>query len=154
MLLVVFAACRSQQPPLNDNKKVTVSTDIAELGKLLNLKTFPPEKVQFRNTVRDNSGGDDPLAIPGPSDSYLEAILYYNPETFRKLQAALDSSQSASAEYQEKDFEFDWLSQEIKEELSQSDTSYHGHDDPFFSRNSNSRLWLLKGKLLLYSYTD
>ena len=89
------------------------------------------------------------MSVPGPSDSYLHAVLYFDSVTFNQLKAMYFNADYVSPDYNKQEFNFDWLDQEVKEELLNSDADYHGHPDYFLGSGVNGKLWLLKNKLLL-----
>jgi len=49
---------------------------------------------------------------------------------------------------------FDWLSLEVTDELFNSRTDYHGNIDYFFSPNTNTKLWHLGNKILIFKYSN
>jgi hypothetical protein len=136
------------------NKSTTLSTDTAKLSRLVDIATFKPTHAKFKYIFIDNSGQNERLTVPGPSDSYLQAILYFDTVTFNQLKTKYFSADYSSPNYDRQDFNFDWLDPDIRKELLQQDTSYHGHPDYFLGLGVKGKLWLLDNKLLLKISTD
>ena len=136
------------------NKTEIIFTDTAKLSKLINLTNFKPQKVKFKYTFYNNSGQGKRLSVPGPSDGFLEAVLYFDSATFNALRKSYYTIDYAAPSYDKEDFNFDWLEKEVKQELAASNTSYHGHPDYFFTPNHSGKLWLLRNKLLLTNNTN
>jgi hypothetical protein len=132
-----------------DNISTTVSTDTSKLSKLIDIDTYKPTSVKFKYVVIDNSGQNQRLSVPGPSDNYLEGILYFDTVTFKNLKATYFHVDYLSPNFDKTDFKFDWLDDDIKNELIKSDTNYHGHPDFSFGLGHSGKLWLLDNKLLL-----
>ncbi|MGX7668740.1 hypothetical protein [Flavobacterium pedocola] len=137
----------------NGNITTIYSTDIKKLEKLLNLKDYKPTKVKFKYTFIDNSGQNERLSVPGPSDYSIEALLYFDSKTFEKFYAFDKTADYPSPNYQLEDFRFDWLDKEILAELLNSDKNYHGHPDFFFD-TINGQSWYLDNKILITEFTN
>lgn len=135
------------------NITTTFSTDIDKLGLLLDFKTYKPTKVKFRYVFIDNSGQDQRISIPGPSDYSLQALLYFDSMTFEKLLDYDRDTIYSPPNFDKEEFEFDWLDKEVKKELSGSKENYHGHPDFFFG-TTNSKVWYLDRKILLSKWTN
>ncbi|MEO8405931.1 MAG: hypothetical protein ABI480_15095 [Chitinophagaceae bacterium] len=129
------------------NVSTTISTDIAKLAKLTNLKEFKPTHVKFKYIFIDNSGKNERLTVPGPSDSNLEAVLYFDEATFEKMRIKYFNTDYVSPGFDKNSFNFDWLDKKIKEEFLKNDINYHG--DPDYVFGGSCKLWLLNDKLLL-----
>lgn len=124
-----------------------ISTDIKELEKIIDLKQYKPEKVRFLYLFKDNSKG----RAPGPSDSVLQAEIYYNAETMKKIRDLDKNANFQTPFIDKKNFMFDWLSKETKTELSNSSVS-DLHPDFLFG-TENGACWYLKDKVILIKYT-
>ena len=133
------------------NKSTTISTDTSQLSKIVNIQRFRPTGVKFKYVLIDNSGKGERVTVPGPSDSYLEAVLYFDSTTFNELRTSYFSVDYPSPGYRKEQFNFDWLDTALKNELMQSDTAYHGHPDIFIGKG---KLWFLHNKVLLHQSTD
>lgn len=143
---LLIASCNEK-----DNKTETVtSKDIAKLKKHLNLKPAQPDSVQYKLTINNNSFG----TVPGPSDYYLEAVLYYNDSIFKRIKEEYHNVDYNAPGFKKETFDFKWLPESIKNELNTSPENYSGHPDLFYNRNRNTQLWLLKDKVLILSYTN
>ena len=168
-LFVVLISCRQQNHKENEsnttkvsangstqidsnsqvgNINTTISTDIGKLGRLLDFTIYKPTKVKFKYIYADNSGESQRLTVPGPSDYYLQALLYFDSLTFAKFRDFDKNADYPSPDYNRQTFMFEWLDEEVKNELSQTDTNYHGHPD-FFFKTTNSKLWYLDKKILI-----
>ncbi|TSJ46344.1 hypothetical protein [Fluviicola chungangensis] len=126
--------------------KADESTSVNKLGKLINLEKFRPEKVEFHHTFIEtiNGGGSDE-----PKDDYLQAVLYFDSRTFKKMLDLCKKTDYALPNYRKKTFDFPWLSKELSTELENSDADYHGHPDLFFE-SEGGKLWFLDQKVLFY----
>jgi hypothetical protein len=134
------------------NITITYSTDIKKLGKLLDLKQYPPVKVKFKYTFIDNSGKSKRISVPGPSDNYLEALMYFDSATFEKFIDFDRNADYPSPNYVLNDFKFEWLDFETEKELENSNKNYHGHPDFFFG-TKNGKCWYLHNEILIkYSF--
>jgi hypothetical protein len=156
LIAILFACCQRKQeesklPPDTTRQGsiyTTHSRDTARLSKLIDLRTYKPTATEFHYTYIDNSG-DGFLSTPGPSDSYLQAILYFDSATYNRLRKVCNDPPVDSltyAPYQREDFIFPWVSPDVLDELLKSDSSYHNYTCAPFH---NCRLWLLNNKVLL-----
>lgn len=130
---------------IEKSKNITteISTDINRLQKLIDLSNFKPEKVKFKYTFIDNSKG----RVPGPSDSFLEAILYFDEETMNNIREIDKNTDFPNPNYRKEIFKFDWLDKEILDELEQSDSLKSSHPDFIFG-TGNGKCWYLENKIL------
>lgn len=136
------------------NKTTTISTDTVKLSKLINISNFQPTHAKFKYIFIDNSGQSERLSVPGPSDSYLQAVLYFDTITFSQLKTKYFNVDYLSPNYAKQDFNFEWLDTNLRKELMQSDTNYHGHPDYFLGLGVKGKLWFLNNKVLLTKTTD
>jgi len=136
------------------NKTTTLSTDTVKLARLIDISIFKPTHAKFKYIFIDNSGQSERLSVPGPSDSYLQAVLYFDTTTFRQLKTKYISVDYLSPSYARQDFNFEWLDTNLRKELMQIDTSYHGHRDYFFGLGAKGKLWFLNNKVFLTKTTD
>lgn len=138
-----------------DNVSTTISTDTSKLGKLIDLKNYKPTQVKYKYVFMDNSGQDKRLSVPGPSDSYLEAVLYFDNATFNQL---LEDNRKLStiSTGRKEDYQFDWLSNDIRMELDKVDSLRYDCPPPFFTSDGLTRggYFMLDNKILLRLYTD
>ncbi|WP_313997520.1 hypothetical protein [Xanthocytophaga flava] len=150
--MLLIAGCQQETKDTDASKtnvQTTLDTTKAKLAKLINLSVFKPTHVKYHYTFIDNSGQNERLSVPGPSDSYLQAVLYFDTVTFDSLQKRYHTIEYTSPGYTFQEFDFDWLDATAKEELHKSDTSYHGHRDYFFGLGPTGKLWFLNNKVLL-----
>lgn len=152
--LLLFARCgeRTQLPPdttKEGNQLTTFSGDTALLARYLDLSRFRPRQVRFQRVLIDNSGTGERLSVPGPSDAWLEAALWFDSSTVRALRTAYKSIDYPDPGLQPGQFRFDWLDSATLRQLDASDTTYHGHPDVFFSQRPGARLWITGNIVLL-----
>jgi hypothetical protein len=151
--LVTLVSCVQKGEENSEGKymvRVLDSSKISELEKLINLKQFRPEKVTFRYIFIDSTGQNDPDYLPELSqDNSLQAVLYFDSVTFRKMMAQSILMDYAFATHKKQTFNFEFLDEQVSEELRKSDEkTYHGHPDLFFGTNEG-KLWILDRKILL-----
>lgn len=132
---------------VDGNSQTTISTDIEQLGKLLDFKTLKPVRVKYKYVFIDNSGRNERLSVSGPSDYSLQALLYFDSLTFEKFYEFDRHADYSSPNYDKSEFNFDWLDKDIRIELESSTSNYHGHPDFFFG--SKGKSWYLDRKILL-----
>lgn len=158
--ILIFFSCKenNKKTVKNENESTTIekknitteiSTDINQLQKLINLSRFKPEKVKFKYTFIDNSKG----RVPGPSDSYLEAVLYFDDKTMEKIWKTDINIDFPIPNYQKQDFKFDWFDKLAISELEKSDSLKNVHPDLIFGTN-NGKCWYLKDKVLFLKETN
>jgi hypothetical protein len=133
----------------NGNSSTTLSTNPAKLSKIINLESFTPTRVKFKYTFIDNSGQDQRLSVPGPSDSQLEALLWFDTASFEQLKKRYAGMDYPAPTFDKFNFNFDWLDPATRDELLKSDSNYHGHPDLVFIPGPLTRLWLFDNKVLL-----
>lgn len=61
---------------------------------------------------------NDRISVPGPSDSYLEALLYFDSSTYSKLLQQRRKYPESNSILSKNIFNFDWLKEDIKKELN------------------------------------
>jgi hypothetical protein len=132
-----------------DNISESFSEDINELSKILDFSIYSPIKVKFKYTFIDNSGQNQRLSVPGPSDYYLEALLYFDSTTMDKFYEFDKNAEYDSPNLKKTEFKFEWLSKEIIDELMNSSPKYSGHPEFFFGSGVNGKAWYLENKILL-----
>ena len=137
----------------NGNITTTISTDINELGKLIDFRTYKPTNVKFKYVFIDNSAQNARISVPGPSDYSLQALMYFDSLTFEKFYDFDRHADYSSPGYKKEEFEFDWLEQETLVELEKSNPNYYGHPDFFFGK-TNGKSWYLDKKILLQKWTN
>ena len=93
VLILFFCSCKKNNENINikDNSNTKIekknnittetSTEINRLQKLLDFSKFKPKNVKFKYVFIDNSGG----RLPAPSDSFLEAVLYFDEKTMEEI---------------------------------------------------------------------
>ncbi len=127
--------------------KTDESKDLNKLGKLINLENYRPEKAQFQHIYIETVNGN---GSEEPKDDYLQVVLYFDAQTFRKLQDNLQKMSTALRKHNRSQFEFPWLDDSLLTELKNSEGKYYnGYMGGFFGENQ-AKLWLLDQKVLLY----
>lgn len=161
LLLGLFIACNKNSNQSNDNDtqtigniSTTISTDKSKLARVLNFNTYTPNQVKFKYIFIDNSGKGERFPAPGPSDSELEAVLYYDSLTFQKILDLYKDTLFISPNYSSLQFDFDWLDENISGELLKSSKDYRGHPDIFLGTGNSGQLWFLDKKILIYCPFD
>ncbi len=152
LLSITLVSCVQNKDENGEGKymvRILDSSKISELEKLIDLKTFRPEKATFRYIFIDSTGQNDPDYLPGLSkDNSLQAVLYFDSVTFRKLQEQAMLMDYKMTHYKQETFSFEFLDEKVQEELRNSRDNYHGHPDLFFGSNGG-KLWILDRKILL-----
>lgn len=148
MLFLSFLICLFSCGGTTHEKRL--SNSVADLDRHLDFSAYHPSAVKFEYTFTDNSKGP----LTGPSDSTLEAVLYFDPETFRKLADEYKNVDYTAPGMRASDFNFKWLDKELQDELAKSPPGYTGHPDVFFTKSNTAVLWLLDNKVLLRHYVD
>jgi hypothetical protein len=138
----------------NNNVTQTISTDINSLSKLLNFTTYKPVKVKYKYTFIDNSGKNDRISIPGPSDYHLEALLYFDSITFSRINDSIKKIKWIKQNSKKDTFNFNWLPNEISNELMNSDKKYYEHPDFFFGIGVHKKSLYLKNKILIITSSN
>lgn len=111
---------------VNGDSMVVISSDIDELGKLLDFKTYRPTKVQFR-CVRKTASNENKER----SDYSLQAVLYFDSLTMEKMFDFDRHADYLSPDYKKESFMFNWLDINVLKEMENSSPNYHGHPDFF-----------------------
>ncbi len=145
---------KKENTVVEKNIKKTVSEDIIELEKILDFSKYKPKQVKFKYTFIDNSGQNERLTVSGPSDYYLEALLYVDSLTMEKFDEFDRNAEYDSPNLRKEEFEFDWLPKEVLEELINSSPKYKGHPEFFFGTGKNGKAWYLKNKILIRTHSD
>lgn len=158
---LIFSACnqstdkKSENAAENEesvkakNLTETISTDINKLENLLDFSAYRPTSVKFKFIYFDNSGQNERISVPGPSDHTLEALLYFDTVTMEKFYEFDRNAEYDAPNFKKEQFNFDWLPNDIQEELLNSNPNYHGHPDFFFGTGNNGKSWYLENKILL-----
>lgn len=159
-LLIVISFFSCNQPSKNvikskreiiikkNNTIITYSSDIKKLGRILNLKDFKPTNVYFKSVFHDNLGSGERISVPGPSDFYLQAILYFDSTTFQRLTDQYKLADYQLVNYSKNEFKFKWLNKKTLHELNNSKQNYSGHPNFFFTKK-HDKAWFLDEKILL-----
>ncbi|WP_157503121.1 hypothetical protein [Mangrovimonas xylaniphaga] len=144
---------KNEEVKQSKNITETISTDIDTLGALLDFSTYRPTKVKFKYTYIDNSGQNNRISVPGPSDNLLEAILHFDTITMETFYEFDRNADYDTPNFNKEEFNFNWLPKDIQKELLDSNPNYHGHPDFFFGTNHYGKSWYLKNKILIKYYS-
>jgi hypothetical protein len=128
--------------------RILDASDGDQLGKLINLEKFRPEKVTFRYIFIDSSGQNNPDYLPGlTEDNSLQAVLYFDSATFERMREQASLMDYKSVHFKKETFNFEFLDKKVRQELMHSAEKYQGHPDLFFE-SKDGKLWLLDRKIL------
>ena len=132
------------------NKTEIRSMSIDTLGRILDFSQYRPTAVQFYYVYHDNSGKNERLAVPGPSDMYLEALMYFDSAAWEGMSNFERHLEWKTQDKVKEEFDFGWLPPNVYDELMTPRlNNYHGHPDFFFGTVGKGRLWYLNRKVLL-----
>ena len=129
------------------------STDPTKLGQVINLKEYKPTKVKFKYVALDSSN-DGRTSVPGPSDYRVEAVLYFDSLTFDKLLRKYSFSGIMPPKHERVYFTFEWLDNNIKNEINLAKKDYFGVTGFSFDSSGNSSIMFLDKKLLLIKFSN
>jgi len=137
------------------NVTTTISTDTSKLGRLIDLSTYTPTSVKFKYVLIDNSGQQQRISVPGPSDGNLEAVLYFDGTTFNRLSRD-NLKLSTISKGKKESYYFAWLDSNIKSELDKTDSLQVDEPPTFFMANGlvKGGYFMLHNKILLRLYAD
>ncbi|WP_300598378.1 hypothetical protein [Niabella sp.] len=143
ILFPVLACQNRQQPPaaqpavqsLQLQTGLAISEDRETLGRLIDLKAYPPTGVTFQWNGQDMRG--------------LEAILYYNEKIYGDILNVYMEAGFPKGNYRKEQFGFSWLDSAQQAELQFSKPDYVGNPDIFLGTGGRGRLWFLDRKILL-----
>jgi hypothetical protein len=96
------------------NTTTIFSNDVDRLGKIIDFGEFKPNHVNFNYFFHDNSGGNDRVSAPGPSDYSLEAYLEVDNLTNKRIRES-GIFNEVSSEFGMENFNFNWLDSNKKE---------------------------------------
>lgn len=151
LVIAILQACVSSG---SDEPTSFSSADTAKLAQIIDIRTFKPTKANFKYTYIANAGNSQRFGVPGPSYSRLEAVLDFDAATFDKIVAGYKSTAYTSPNFDKKDFAFDWLDSDVRNELDKTDSAYKGSPDFLFGSDKNGGLWLLDKKILLVKFSN
>ena len=108
------------------NKTTVHSFEIDSLSELINLANFNPVKVEFHYVTIDNSGKNDRIPLPGPSDYLLQAVLHFDRLGMKEVIRAHNSNSIRKPVYHRNDLLFEWLNKDDKSDLNSIADSVFG----------------------------
>ena len=144
LILLLGTACgnRKQTPatgstpqPLRPRMGMSISDDREKLGRLIDLRNYPPVSVVFQWNGQNTDG--------------LEALLVFDEKTYGALLTAYMDAGFPKGDYTREQFDFPWLDSAQHAELHFSKPDYKGNPDIFLGTRGKGRLWFLDKKLLL-----
>lgn len=144
-ILLPVVACENKRPvssteasapePLKPHTGLAISEDKETLGKLIDLKKYPPYSVVFQWNGRNVDG--------------LEAILYYDEQHYGDILNTYMEAGFPRGNYSKEQFNFPWLDSARYAELQYSKPDYVGNPDIFLGTGGRGMLWFLDKKILL-----
>jgi hypothetical protein len=161
LILLAFISCKKSatdpETIKEGNKSTTISTNTAKLGKIIDLRKYKPAKVKFKYVFIDNSGENERITVPGPSDGYLEAVLYFDKTTLIKLQADYALLSVNFIQAKKEKYNFNWLDQDIQKELQNAELELNNpdsliseyHAELFHPRGLRGQFVMVNDKVLL-----
>jgi|GEM_PF-4190864 len=120
---------------LKPNTGLGISENKETLGKLIDLKTYPPYSVVFQWNGQNING--------------LEAILYYDEQHYGDILNTYMEAGFPKGNYSKAQFCFPWLDSARYAELQFSKPDYVGNPDIFLGTGGRGMLWFLDKKILL-----
>jgi hypothetical protein len=153
-----FSSCsdNTKHNVVQEGNKTTVhSFEIDSLSELINLANFNPVKVEFEYVAIDNSGQNDRIPLPGPSDYLLQAVLHFDSLGMKEVIRAYNSNSIRKPNYPRSDFSFEWLNKDDRLELNSLADSVLGSPAWMFgSRHLNHGGYIItKSKVFLKFWT-
>lgn len=138
LLLSLLSSCDSSK---KSNKVEFISEDVSKLQNILDVSQFKPESVKFLYIYYDNSEG----TISGPSDSFLEAELFYDKSKIDSLKnnttnLKIDASTNIDS------FINQWFNSKTANEVGSTQEDLKIYED--FLYNTNGTILLLGNKIL------
>jgi hypothetical protein len=158
ILTFIISACQRQNNKTEHNylsNSPTISTNIQELGKLIDIEKYKPIKIAFRYHVQGEKNNDR-VTVPGPTDYALEAVLYFDTATYHHLIYDNMKVSTVNQDYfNKKDYEFGWLDKDIADEIENLMPAYRDEPPQFFMRYPliHGGYLLLGDKIVLRLYT-
>ncbi|MFN3196711.1 MAG: hypothetical protein ACE364_12230 [Chlorobiota bacterium] len=160
LLVAITISCnktdnyKSQEVEVN-TKNIIDSTknDIEQLAKYLDFTTYTPYKVEYKLVKLYESGQNDIYSTFAKNPEYkIEALMYFDSVTMEKFYEFDRNADYPDPNYNIREFNFEWLSSEIENELLSSNDNYHGHPDFFFRKDGNCKSWYLRNKILIKNF--
>jgi hypothetical protein len=150
-VILPFVSCNSEGQSKQGKNDFVISNDKKKLGEIIDLSTFSPFEVQFLYAPKGKHDGRD--LIPGPTDYRLEAVLYF------KIRDRVNRNGCSPVEqnqFSRDDFNFSWLSEEIKNELNKMPVDSKGNNASCFYKGvlMHGSCFYLGNKLLLLLFTN
>lgn len=120
----ILYSCRySKNKPDQLSLSMHIIEDTVQLAKYINLSIYKPRQVYFQYRIVNSSSKRD--IVSGPSDSILEAVIYFDS---LELQEIKNKSIESEGIIQKNTYQFDWLSEELNLEISKNDMKEYQPD--------------------------
>jgi hypothetical protein len=150
-VFLCLLACNNSQTRKTGKGEFIVLEDKQELEKNINFSTMNPAKVQFVYAAMGKQ--DDRDIIPGPTDYRLEAVLYFKQDSRVNRIGCSPVEQNA---FSRDDFNFSWLSEEVKNELKEMSVKARGNNASCFYKGVllHGSCFYLRDKILLVLFTN
>ncbi|SMC43942.1 hypothetical protein [Moheibacter sediminis] len=136
-------SCQNRNPNTDSetvqikNKSITTSENLTKFKSLLDVNNLEPNKVKFQYVFIDNSQG----LLPGPSDSYISAILYYDSLTIDSLNKKVEKKEYDKQITDSQRFFIKWFDEKTLNQTKFHQDSLKVYYDFLFNT---------KGKLILF----
>jgi len=141
-IILILISCKNK---IKSTQTVSHNKEI--LKQIIDIKTYKPKKISFKYNTIDYSVERGTISI-GNNKFYLEALLYFNTETFDKIKNILKNKDTYQFNTPKDEFNFDWLPKEIKNELLNTN-HYKIYNYKLFQKKANQKFLLLNHKVLL-----
>jgi hypothetical protein len=148
LFVYAIASCNENEEKEEEISRV-LSTDKESLNKILNIETYAPTHVKYYLVVVKQPVKKEEVTLVAASFGYLQAVLYFDSTTFKRLKEHHEKSEYPSPVFSKDNFHFSWLDEDVKKELVNSSPYYSGHYDLAFETGNKGRLWFLDNKVLL-----
>lgn len=138
--VLLFTSCN-----LMGSDAPQVPQDSAIAVQLLDVQTFKP-----LNVIAKYNGPDVASLKKDSTQKYsLEALLYYDEHEVEHILAKYFDADIPKGNYSKKEFEFNWLDDDIMKEMGTGDPKYTGSPDLFLGTNGKAKLWFVGRKILV-----
>lgn len=116
-----------------------LSNDTSKLSRVLDLHTFKPDSVIFHLNSDDTT----------KQGFNLEAVLFYEEHVYSAILEKYMEADFPKSNLKKEDFDFPWLTESLRRELSFSKVEYKGNPDIFLGTGRQAQLWFSDRKIFL-----
>lgn len=136
----------TENAPLNSDTTASsidlsahLSMDTSKLSRVLDVRTFKPDSVIFHLNSDDTT----------KQGFNLEAVLFYEEHVYSAILEKYMEADFPKSNLKKEDFDFPWLTESLKRELSFSKVEYKGNPDIFLGTGRQAQLWFSDRKIFL-----